>query len=283
MKDLPIRTLVAVGLLALLAAVLIFGGWVQAAVLGVFSVLAVFEMKNIFREKGLKPFIIPHLILGGCMFAMLFKLPAICTFFAFTAAFLAVAIERVLNKDRTNADAAASLAILIYPLLPFSFFGLIGFGTAQAQTFSRIALLSIFASVTMADNAAYMFGSLLGKHKLCPAISPNKTVEGGIAGLFGGALGGVIAYFAQYLWISSGLVPLWWMIVICFIAGLIGQFGDLFASTFKRWAGVKDFSNLFPGHGGILDRLDSALFAAPVIYFGLTLLGFTGGMIPVGI
>ena len=272
MKDLPIRTLVAVVLLALLAAVLIFGGWVQAAVLGAFSVIGVLEVQNVFRKKELKPFIIPQAILGGGMFLLLFTLPTIYAFCAFVLAFLAVAVERILNKNRTNADVAASLAVFAYPLLPFAFFGLVGFRAGADGALSRIALLSVFASVIMADNAAYMVGSLIGKKKLCPAISPNKTVEGGVAGLVGGALGGVIAYFAQFLWLESSLIPLHFMIIICFIAGLIGQFGDLFASTFKRWAGIKDFGNLFPGHGGILDRLDSALFAAPVIYFAFALL-----------
>lgn len=113
------------------------------------------------------------------------------------------------------------------------------------------------------DNTAYMVGSLFGKHKLCPYISPNKTVEGAVSGVVGGALGGVVVYFAQKLWgLDVSLVTL---IAVCFIAGIVGQFGDLLASTFKRWAGVKDYSNLFPGHGGVMDRLDSAMVAAPIV------------------
>lgn len=273
MKDLPLRTLVAVGLLGLLALVAIFGGWIQAIVLGFFSAIAVFEMRGVFRAKGIEPFIIPPVILGAAMFVILFKLGSIWLFAAFTLAFLAIAIERILNKKRTNEDAVASIAILAYPLAPLCFFGLIGF---NMNGFARLALLTVFASVIMSDNTAYMVGSLIGKRKLCPVISPNKTVEGGVAGLIGGALGGVIIYFVQPLLNCQSVIPLWILIVICFTAGLVGQFGDLFASTFKRWAGIKDFGKIFPGHGGIIDRLDSALFAAPIVYFALRLLVLLG-------
>ncbi len=274
MKDLPIRALVAAVLLGLLALVLIFGGWIQAAVLGLFALVAVIEMRDVFRAKDIHPFVIPHLILGAGMFAAVYKLDHVWTAAAFMLAFFAIAIERILNKNRTNADAAASLAILVYPLFPFSFFGFIGFDPKLGL--SRLALLTIFAGVIMADNTAYMVGSLLGKHKLCPVISPNKTVEGGVAGLIGGALGGVIAYFAQFLFKAESTVPLVWLVVICFIGGLLGQFGDLFASTFKRWAGIKDFGNIFPGHGGVMDRLDSAFFAAPLVFFAFLLLARFG-------
>ncbi|MBQ7060684.1 MAG: phosphatidate cytidylyltransferase [Clostridia bacterium] len=269
MKDLPLRTGVAVLLLGLLALVLIFGGWIQCAVLGLFSALAVFEMRGVFRAKGIEPFVIPQTVLGAVMFAVLYKLGTTWLFCAFTLAFLAIAIERIINKKRTNEDLVAAILILAYPIAPLSFFGLIGF---DMQGLTRLALLTIFVSVIMSDNTAYMVGSLFGKHKLSPVISPNKTVEGGVAGLIGGAVGGVIVYFAQFLWMKGNTVSLPALIVICFTAGLIGQFGDLFASTFKRWAGIKDFGKIFPGHGGIIDRLDSALFAAPVIYFAFILL-----------
>lgn len=274
MKDLPLRTLVAVMLLGLLALVLLFGGWVKVIVLGLFSAVAVTEMYSVFRAKDIRPFIIPPAVLGAVMFAIMYLFGPAWTLAAFFLAFLAVAIERILNKKRTNADAAASLMLLVYPLGLLIFFALIGFD--PKHDLSSVALVAVFAGVIMADNTAYIIGSLFGKHKLCPAISPNKTVEGGAAGLIGGALGGIIAYFAQFLWTKTNVVPLGWMIAICFTGGLIGQFGDLFASTFKRWAGIKDFGKIFPGHGGIMDRLDSAMFAAPFVFFALLLLDGIG-------
>ncbi len=269
MKDLPIRTAVAFVVLALLGLVVWLGGWVQAAVLGLFSVIAVYEMRGLFKAKDIRPFVIPLMILGAGMFAVLYALGRLWFAGLFFLAFLAVALERIFNKKRTNADVAASLTILVYPLALFACFGLIGFGKAD---YSRLAFICVIAGVCLSDTLAYFVGSLLGRHKLCPAISPKKSVEGGVGGLIGGALGGVIVYFLQRVW-SFPPVSLPLLIGICFAAGLVGQFGDLFSSTFKRWAGIKDFGKIIPGHGGIMDRVDSALFAAPVVFFLMKLLG----------
>lgn len=260
MKDLPVRTLIAVLLIGLLCLVAWFGGWVQAAVLGLFTVAAVYEMFTIFVKRGIRPAVLPQILLGGSMFAVMYKFGARFILPMAAAAFVAIMVERILNARRTNEDLIASLALLVYPVSLLACFGLVGFGL---NDISRAAFLCIFAGPCMADNTAYMVGSLFGKHKLCPYISPNKTVEGAVSGVVGGALGGVIVYFAQKLWgLDVSLVTL---IAVCFIAGIVGQFGDLLASTFKRWAGVKDYSNLFPGHGGVMDRLDSAMVAAPIV------------------
>lgn len=259
MKDLPIRTLVAIVLISLLTLVVWLGGIVQAAVLGLFTAIAVFEMNAVFRQKGIKPFIVPTVALAASLFFVLLFFGKEWMLLECCMAFAAIALERVINKSRTNDDLIAAVFLLLYPTALMSCFGFIGF----EGDISRIAFLSVFAGVAMADNTAYMIGSLIGKHKLCPNISPKKSVEGAVAGLIGGAVGGLIPYFMQRLW---GLeLPLWPLIAICFFAGLVGQLGDLFASSFKRWAGVKDFGKIFPGHGGIIDRLDSAMFAVPFV------------------
>ena len=119
-------------------------------------------------------------------------------------------------------------------------------------------LLSV---VFMGDTGAYYSGSYFGKHKLCPAISPNKTVEG--------ALGGLAATLGSGALIKTFFLPLlpWGLSVLFFISiGLAGQVGDLFESQIKRVAHIKDSGAILPGHGGILDRIDAVLFAAPVAY-----------------
>lgn len=111
------------------------------------------------------------------------------------------------------------------------------------------------------DTAAYYVGKTWGKHKLAPAISPNKTWEGAIASVLGSLVFGLL-YLGYFL---PGIS--WWEIVILAVVGNIaGQFGDLVESAFKRGAGVKDSGRLLPGHGGMLDRIDSSLFAVPVVY-----------------
>lgn len=260
MKDLPIRTVIAVLLIALLGVVLWLGGWFQAIILGLFSVIAVYEMKLVFAKKNLKIFVIPQLILAASMFAVLYKLGMGYVMLIAVAAFTAIMMERVINPNRKTEELIASLAILVYPISLLFCFGVVGFGR---NDLSRVALLCCFAGPCMADNTAYIVGSLIGKHKLCPAISPKKSIEGAIGGVIGGLLGGVLVYYAQRLWgFDVALISL---LTVCFIGGIVGQFGDLFASTFKRWADIKDYGHIFPGHGGVMDRLDSAMVTAPIV------------------
>ncbi len=116
------------------------------------------------------------------------------------------------------------------------------------------------------DTCAYCVGMLLGKHRLAPVLSPKKSVEGAVGGVAGSA---AVAAVFSYILERNELIPegYMWIFVLIGIAGaIISQIGDLAASAFKRNYEIKDYGNLIPGHGGILDRFDSVLFAAPVIY-----------------
>ncbi len=126
-------------------------------------------------------------------------------------------------------------------------------------------IISIFASIWICDSAAFFGGTALGKHKLFVRVSPKKSWEGAIFGFIFAILAMILAKFIvlDFLSIKNA-------IAIGFITGTIGQIGDLTESLLKRDAGVKDSSNLIPGHGGIFDRFDSLLFSAPVIYLYLT-------------
>ena len=137
----------------------------------------------------------------------------------------------------------------------------------QNDKFAQYLIMGIFILIWVNDTFAYLVGSTIGKNKLFPSISPKKTIEGSVGGL-------IFALVAAY--IISGYEPIlsrnqW--IVLAMVLVITGNLGDLLESKFKRAAGVKDSGAILPGHGGILDRLDSLIFAAPFAY--LTLIVFS--------
>jgi phosphatidate cytidylyltransferase len=128
-------------------------------------------------------------------------------------------------------------------------------------------LLFLFALLWVGDTCAMGFGKWLGKHKLAPSVSPNKTVEGFIGGIVGAVAIGVLMYFWKFP--HLGFIHVMAIAVGC---SIFGQLGDLVESMWKRSLGIKDSSAIIPGHGGVLDRFDSLLFAAPFMYGYLMLL-----------
>ena len=131
-------------------------------------------------------------------------------------------------------------------------------------------LLAALALVWAADSGAYFAGHHLGKHKLAPTISPNKTVEGAVGGL----LAGVAVAIGLGLWAGAGSAQLPALALVAALAVAVSIVGDLVESLLKRQAGVKDSGHLIPGHGGILDRIDGVLAAVPVFVVGKGILGF---------
>ena len=128
-------------------------------------------------------------------------------------------------------------------------------------------ILFLFVIVWLGDIGAYYGGRSMGKTPLAPSVSPNKTVEGAVAGLLGSLVGAGL----MQVWLLKG-VSLVDCLIVALVCGIIGQFGDLAESLLKRNTGVKDSSNLIPGHGGVLDRIDSLLFAGPAFFLCYKLL-----------
>ena len=125
----------------------------------------------------------------------------------------------------------------------------------------------IFISSWICDTCAYFFGVTFGKHKLAPVLSPKKSIEGAIGGVFGSAIvGALYAYFVVEKVVENQQI-IWIFALISALGAIIAQVGDLAASGIKRNHEIKDYGKLIPGHGGVMDRFDSVIFTAPIIYF----------------
>jgi len=164
------------------------------------------------------------------------------------------------NQDLTGAVGSASAT-----LLGAAYLGILGGCIASLRVLPPAEagpgrLLLLLAVVMLSDTAAYFTGRRFGKQPLAPTLSPHKTVEGVLGGLVGGMVGALGARWFLPL-------PFLDALVLGVLVSLLGVLGDLFESLLKRWAGAKDSGTLFPGHGGMLDRLDSLLFGAPVLYY----------------
>ena len=125
----------------------------------------------------------------------------------------------------------------------------------------------IFLCSWGSDTCAYCVGMLMGKHKMAPKLSPKKSVEGGIGGILGAALFGAVYGLAINRFASGADANVLHYAIICGIGSMISQVGDLAASAIKRNHDIKDYGKLIPGHGGSLDRFDSVIFTAPIIYY----------------
>lgn len=139
----------------------------------------------------------------------------------------------------------------------------------REMEYGVLNLLIIFLGCWITDTCAYFTGVFFGKHKLAPIISPKKTIEGSIGGIVG-----VSIILASYTYIAANIIGIDANVgraaIIGVICGFISQFGDLCASIIKREHNIKDFGNLMPGHGGVMDRFDSMIFVAPVVYYFIT-------------
>ena len=178
----------------------------------------------------------------------------------FTAGSLVAVTLRGAPFDKMIASTGATILGVLYIVLLGGH--LVAVRTGFNQTLSAHLLSYFFLVLMGADTGAYYVGKAFGKHKLAPSISPGKTWEGVAGGLLTGLLMATIAHF----WFFREL-PLKLALPLAAVMTVVGIFGDLTESALKRSAGAKDAAKILPGHGGLLDRLDSLLFNAPVIYY----------------
>ncbi|HJV65575.1 MAG TPA: phosphatidate cytidylyltransferase [Geomonas sp.] len=197
---------------------------------------------------------------GACAIFTLFAANHTIPFMVLTLlvlAFSLIELFRLQDIQKAAADAALLLMGFLYVPLLLSHLVLI-----RMLPHGISWLFLIMVIVMSGDSAAYYVGSAMGKTKLYPLVSPKKSVEGSLGGLAGSLVGALISkftYFPELSFLDCLATSL--------LLGVLGQLGDLFESLIKRSCGVKDSGTIFPGHGGVLDRLDSILFAAPVAYY----------------
>ncbi|MCC5909834.1 MAG: phosphatidate cytidylyltransferase [Clostridiaceae bacterium] len=229
-----------------------------------FSVMAVaivglYEFYNAMKVKGLNPMTtLGYFISTGILMVFIYSRNDLLLFFLFIT-IITISGILLMSFKYTVIDGSITIYGVLYVTV---FLGHIIL-TDKLENSAIIWLIFIIAWAT--DTFAYFGGFFWGKRKLCPEISPKKTIEGAIAGVLGSMFA---CGFFGYLFLSEYSITI---IILGMVGSVISQAGDLTASQIKRYAGVKDYGNLIPGHGGILDRFDSILFTAPTVFYFYTL------------
>jgi phosphatidate cytidylyltransferase len=263
LSDLGRRVLTAVLVLpALIAALLLGPPELAVGIVGLATLLGLLEGSRLLEARRLEPFRAAGLAFATVLFleTAVARWPGPATW-PLLALLLCVSIlARRGELDVTVPSAAATL-------LGAAYLGALGGSLAGLRLLSPLQagpsrLLLLLGIVMGSDTASFFVGHAVGRRRLAPRLSPKKTVEGALGGLLGGVLGAV-----GVKWGILESMPAAHAVVLGLLGSALGQAGDLFESLLKRWAGVKDSGTVFPGHGGMLDRLDSLLFAAPLLYY----------------
>lgn len=265
------RIITAVILLPFLIASILIP-WLQllfVAMAAAAMVFALYEFYVLARKRDMKPDVAAGFLGAAALFTIFyfaepgrdfdFSLIQL-TLVIFTAGVLIAATLRGAPFDRIIASSGATILGVLYIVLLGGHLVAVRMGFEQKLS---AHLLSFFFLVLMgADTGAYYTGRAIGKHKLAPKISPGKTWEGVAGGMAAALLLATVSHF----WFFREL-PLKWALPLAAVMMILGVLGDLSESALKRSAGAKDAAKLLPGHGGVLDRLDSLLFNAPLIYY----------------
>jgi len=250
-NDLTKRLSSAVIGLLLLIFIIAKGGYLLYFSLYIVSIIGLREFyKAIENVKATPCYLVGYLGTTGILISFIF--PNINLDLIFTIIILILLIIMVIHKGYSLKDISLTLFGIIY--IPFLLFHI-------GYLDNTIFLYLIFIIAFGTDTFAYIIGNLFGKNKLSPTISPNKTIEGFIGGILGSVV--LVVLYSVYFKIT----PLWSMILLSILTSILSQLGDLAASKIKRITKIKDFGNIMPGHGGVLDRFDSIIFAAPIIYY----------------
>ena len=222
--------------------------WAPGGVLR--SLLALVPTASLLMAGGLLP-----TELGGLEGALLWLALVLITVGSGT---LAISARAPIDQG------AASIGLIAFGI---PYFALPTASLYRLQDFDPWVLVLLLAIVWLGDSGAYYVGKTWGRHKLAPRVSPNKTWEGSIASTGAGLLAAAVWSYWRLGEVDG------WILLVAVLGSIAAQIGDLVESLLKRGAGVKDSGQILPGHGGMLDRMDALLFAAPVMWLGVELLG----------
>ncbi len=232
---------------------------------GLLLLLSVYEFCELVNLRK----IIPFLLASFLYFFFTYYFFDLRADLVLLICFLLIAIKALsylFNRDEKSMTAVEKYSYLVgYLVIPFIFLAKLPF---VESVFNPKIVISIFILIWFNDTMAYVVGKSIGKTKLFERVSPKKTIEGFLGGLF---FSTVISVFIAKYYIHQA-VEHW--VFISLIAGIFGTLGDLIESKFKRMAGVKDSGRIMPGHGGILDRLDSIIFAGPFVFLFYQILNY---------
>lgn len=265
MKKLITRTITGAVLVLVMLAAIIAGPYSYALLFLLILVGGLTEYGRLFNESKVKPNNILSMGISIVFFMTAFfigkgTLEAKYFFGLFPLLLVVIAAELYRKKVKPLENISATIFSIIYLAVPLSLTNLLVFSpVVGANMYSPKLLIALFALIWIYDSGAYLVGVSIGKHRLFERISPKKSWEGAIGGT-------IIAITASYF--ISHFIPeiktIHWL-VLSFLIVVFSTFGDLSESMLKRYFNIKDSGQLLPGHGGVLDRFDSLLFAAPVV------------------
>ncbi|GHJ49790.1 hypothetical protein Cs7R123_71320 [Catellatospora sp. TT07R-123] len=264
-RNVPVSIAVAVGLLVVILAPLFFAKPLFLAVLVAAGGLGIWEMTRALATSGAKPPLIPLVAGGAAMIGLAWFSGVEALSIGLLVTVLATMVWRMGDGPAGyQRDIGAAALIIVY--VPF----LLAFAaplTTPADGKWRI--VATLAAVVLSDTGGFVAGVLFGKHPMAPTISPKKSWEG-----FAGSIVATAAGSAAILWGLLDVAP-WWGALFGVLVSIAAVLGDLAESLLKRDLGIKDMSNILPGHGGIMDRLDSIVFAVPTAYLLLSVIAPT--------